>query len=180
MTMAMNGLLLAGWLAVQASGAAVSAPATTQAAAPCPAGPAAALSPELSGWSAMQGVDAGTSVASPPTLAIGRSARATLVPADSVRFAVAPDKPAAAGSTAGVFAFDVAGAGTYRVALDAGIWVDVVTGGKALASVAHGHGPDCSGIRKYVDYRLTPGRYILQASGGRAPTLAVMVAKLPG
>jgi hypothetical protein len=145
----------------------------------CPQGVSAtALPAEMKGWSAMQGVRAGRGLASPATLAIGRSARAALVPAAAVKFPVAPEKPAEAGSSAGLFAFDVAAAGTYRVALGAAAWIDVVQGNRALESAAHGHGPDCSGVRKQVDFKLTPGRYLLQLSGAKTATVAVMVAKV--
>src|SRR3546814_2325418 len=54
---------------------------------------------------------------------------------------------------------EIATAGTYRVALSEGAWVDMVRDGTSLPSVAHGHGPRCSGIHKIVDFKLAPGRY---------------------
>lgn len=58
--------------------------------------------------------------------------------------------------------FTVPEAGRYRVALDQPGWIDLVKDGKALTSVAHGHGPDCSTIRKIVDFDLAAGRYTLK------------------
>ena len=152
------------------------------AAANCPVGAAAsdALPAELKGWSALQGVTAGSSMAMPATLAIGRSARATLIPTGDVSYPLAPERAAEAGSSGGIFAFDVTSAGLYRVALGTAAWVDVLAGGKTVTSVAHGHGPDCSGVRKYVDFRVQPGRYLVQVSGNKTPTLTLMVARVEG
>ena len=47
-------------------------------------------------------------------------------------------------------------------------WIDVLPGaegGEALKSVAHGHGPDCSTIRKIVRFQLPPGSYRAVVSG---------------
>jgi homogentisate 1,2-dioxygenase len=65
------------------------------------------------------------------------------------------------------------------VALGSGAWIDVLKGKAAMASVAHGHGPDCSGIRKMVDFRLSPGRYTLQIAANGEQTLPLMIARLP-
>jgi hypothetical protein len=48
-----------------------------------------------------------------------------------------------------------------------------------VKSTAHGHGPNCTGIRKMVDYRLTPGPYILQISANGQPQMTVLLARLP-
>lgn len=69
---------------------------------------------------------------------------------------------------AAMIGFKVERAGTYGVALDQGGWIDVlpgVEGGAALVSVKHGHGPECSTIRKIVRFRLEPGIYRLYVSG---------------
>jgi hypothetical protein len=59
-------------------------------------------------------------------------------------------------------AFTITKGGRYRVALDQAAWIDIVRDGKALTSVAHGHGPNCTTIRKIVDFDLTPGAYTLK------------------
>ena len=97
-----------------------------------------------------------------------------------VGYPLAPDHPGAAGTFGGLFAFSVTEAGVYRVALGAGAWIDVAKDGGAVRSSAHGHGPDCTGIRKFVDFPLQPGRYILQVSGAPAAELALMVTKAKG
>ncbi|HWU95526.1 MAG TPA: hypothetical protein VN029_08000 [Sphingomonas sp.] len=69
---------------------------------------------------------------------------------------------------AAMIGFKVEIAGIYGIALDQGGWIDVVPGtegGAALTSVKHGHGPECSTIRKIVRFQLTPGTYRLYVSG---------------
>lgn len=64
--------------------------------------------------------------------------------------------------------FRVAKAGTYGIALDQPGWIDVLpgaAGGEPLKSVAHGHGPDCSTIRKIIRFELASGTYRAFASG---------------
>lgn len=146
----------------------------------CTAG-APALPPELAGWASRDAVtaavDATSATAAP--LAIGRAVDATLKPTTDVKFAATPGKAGEGESHAGLLAFTVETAGSYRVALGAGAWIDVVHGGSALVSTAHGHGPQCSDIRKMVDFSLTPGTYLLQIAASPKPSIAVMVAKLP-
>lgn len=69
---------------------------------------------------------------------------------------------------AAMIGFRVETAGIYGVALDQGGWIDVLPGaegGAALNSVKHGHGPECSTIRKIVRFDLTPGLYRLYVTG---------------
>mgnify|MGYP004519913833 CR=1 FL=1 len=160
-------LAIAGALAAQV-------PATAPT-CPTPAGAPAGYD----GWAALQGVTAGASVAAPATLALGRSARATLLPTDRVTFPAPPGRAAEPATMAGVFAVDADSAGSYRVALSAPVWVDLVAGDKPLASVAHGHGPDCSGIRKTVDFRIpAAGRYLVQVANSAAPNVTVMISRV--
>ncbi len=106
---------------------------------------------------------------------LGRAAALTLDPVAGVTFAPPPSRAAKPGSFGGVYTFTVATAGTYRVALGSGAWIDVVRDGKALTSTAHTEGPACSGIRKVVDFVLTPGRYTLQLSGSKEAPMRVLI-----
>ncbi|NIJ38495.1 hypothetical protein FHR22_003206 [Sphingopyxis panaciterrae] len=146
----------------------------------CTAG-APALPPELAAWGTRDAVTAAVDAAGAATgpITIGRAVDASLQPAAAVDFAAAPGKAGEGESRAGLLGFTVETAGNYRVALGAGAWVDVIQAGTALASTAHGHGPQCSGIRKMVDFSLTPGTYLLQIAASATPSIAVMVAKLP-
>ncbi|WEK43594.1 MAG: homogentisate 1,2-dioxygenase [Candidatus Sphingomonas colombiensis] len=109
-------------------------------------------------------------------LPIGSSALVALLPTSQVSYAVPPAKAGAPASNGGLLGFFVARPGRYRVALGNAAWVDVVRDGKSLTSVAHNHGPACSGIRKMVDFDLSPGRYLLQIAGSDALASGVMVS----
>lgn len=131
----------------------------------------------FAGWSTRTPLTAGIAARNAPVLPIGRGADLTL--AAGARFVplLAPGKAADAASAGGLVMFQVPRAGTYRVALDSPAWVDVIRSGRMVAASAHGHGPMCTGIRKIVDFRLRPGRYVLQLSGSATPTLALLIAR---
>lgn len=86
-----------------------------------------------------------------------------------------PQPPAQTGGMTRV-AFRVEEAGRYGIALDQGGWIYVaLVGGKSLESVAHGHGPDCSTIRKIVRFDLQPGLYRLTLTRLTKPQAKVML-----
>ncbi|HEX7822094.1 MAG TPA: homogentisate 1,2-dioxygenase [Sphingobium sp.] len=140
-----------------------------------------ALPAELAGWSVRVPVKAagGKAGLRMATLTVGQAVDAALIQTSGVRYVLRPEKPGGSVSYGGLFGFSVRQAATYRVALGAGAWIDVVKGGKSVASTAHGHGPDCTGIRKMVDFPLTLGRYVLQLAANGTDVLPVMVARLP-
>lgn len=143
-------------------------------AAPAPAPACTATTPPPAGFEAWSTVSAITK----GPIAIGQGTGLMLDPADKVTFAVTPDRAPKPDSFGGVYQFNVTTAGTYRIALAAGAWIDVVRDGKSLASVAHTEGPACSGIRKIVDFTLTPGRYTLQLSSAmKAPMRVLIIPK---
>ena len=109
-------------------------------------------------------------------LKVGAYSGLMLRDAGSVAFVPPLDRAAPAGSFGGAFPLTIARMGTYRIALGAGAWIDVVdAGGRRLASAAHGHGPACSGIAKIVDFALPAGRYTVQLSAAKTPTFGAMV-----
>lgn len=113
------------------------------------------------------------------TLAIGEAARLKLLPTPAVRYPLRPEKPGGSVSFGGLVRLHVAAPGTYRIALGSGAWIDLVAGDKAAVSTAHGHGPDCSGIRKMVDFPLEAGDYTLQIAANGADSITVLAVKLP-
>lgn len=145
----------------------------------CPA-PVAA-SGELTPWNAPGQMRAGANAAqrSSAALAVGQAVRIALLPTPQVRYPVRPEKPGGSVSFGGLVRLDVMDAGVYRVALGSAAWIDLVRDRKALTSIAHGRGPECTGIRKMVDFQLTPGRYILQIAANGEPETGVLVSRLP-
>jgi hypothetical protein len=168
---ATSGLLLM----LLATPALAQAPMAEPAACPAPIAPTGPLAP----WSAPTPIRAGADGAHATALTGGKAALVDLLPTPAVTYPLPPEKPGGAESHGGVLALDVAQAGTWRVALGAGAWLDVVGADGAQRSTAHAHGPTCSGIRKMVDFALKPGHYILQISASGAARVEVLAVTLP-
>ena len=148
-------------------------------AAACPATPAP-LPAAYAGWPTMAAVTAGADADTAARLTLGSGARVTLSPTPQLHYAAVMKHMGTPASFGGNLGFVVVAPGRYRVSLGAAAWIDVVQHAAAMPSVAHGHGPDCSGIRKIVEFDLAPGAYLLQIAGNEAPTLGVMVAPAGG
>jgi len=146
----------------------------------CAAGPAEPTA-ELAGWTRRSPLAAARDAAglANAALRVGSAVEATLHFTSDVRYLRQPGKPGGSMSYGGLFNLTIERGGAYRVALGSAAWVDVLKGMQAATSIAHGHGPECSGIRKVVDFRLTPGRHTLQIAANGAPTLQLMVVRLP-
>lgn len=135
----------------------------------------AALPPLWQGWTTTVPVTAATKAAEQPEIAIGKAYAATLQPNAQMQYSVPLGKTPKEGSFGGLFMLTIDKAGVYSVALDQGAWIDLVKDEHSLTSVAHGHGPECSTIRKYVDFQLIPGHYTIQISAADKPALTIEV-----
>lgn len=93
---------------------------------------------------------------------------------ESLRYGVAPERKPDVHKFGGMIPIEVKKAGRLIVALDAGAWIDLVRDGTVLKSVAHGHGPACSGIRKMVEFDVMPGRYQLQIVNAPSASIHAM------
>ena len=174
--MKLSIVTLVGFLATVGPGATVA-----QEAKPACAAQDTALPAEYAGWASKADLVSADKAADLPkaTLAVGKAVTATLHPTREVAYATQPEKPGGSVAKGGMFGLKIDKAGTYTVALGSGPWIDVLQGGKPLESTAHGHGPDCSSIRKMVAFNLQPGSYVVQISANADPTLAIMVARQP-
>ncbi len=133
-----------------------------QAAPPCAAMDATLPAP-LAGWTRRS-----------EALAVGRAVTVRAGDAAALTGVPAGARPGGAA----VAEFTVVADGRYGVALDQPGWIDVVpgaAGGAALQSVAHGHGPQCSTIRKIVRFDLRPGRYRVYLTGLQKPAARLML-----
>ncbi|MGH6697461.1 homogentisate 1,2-dioxygenase [Sphingopyxis sp.] len=90
---------------------------------------------------------------------------------ESLRYGIAPERKPDVYKFGGMIPIEAKKSGRLIVALDAGAWIDLVRDGVVVKSVTHGHGPACSGIRKMVEFDVTPGRYQLQIVN--APTASI-------
>lgn len=144
-------------------------------ACPAPVAPTGELAP----WTSPVPLTAGADGAHAAPLRAGQAAQVALLPTPQVSYPLQPEKPGGSVSHGGLLALDVAQAGTYHIALSTGAWLDVVGADGAQRSTAHGHGPECSGIRKMVDFALKPGHYAIQISANGPAEIRVLAARLP-
>lgn len=167
-------------LAMAASPGPAAAQPAPAAEAACPAD-AAPLPPELAGWTARTPLAAAADVPglAGARLTIGGAVDLSLLPTPRLHYALRPENPGGSVSNGGMASFAVEREGRYRVAISSAAWIDVVRDGAVVASVVHGRGPACSGIRKMVDFTLQPGDYVLQIAGSGSPAISVLVARLP-
>ena len=121
------------------------------------------LPSNLSGWGA-------------PADSFGVNKAVTLQAGDVAKLADVPAGTRPGGAV--MIGFRIDKAGRYGVALDQRGWIDVVpgvAGGDALKSAVHGHGPQCSTIRKIVRFDLQPGVYRLYLTGLDKPAARTML-----
>jgi hypothetical protein len=144
----------------------------------CPAGP---LPASLSGWATRMDMAAAGNPDGLSTAALtpGMAANVNLRHTREVQYAMQPEKPGGSVAYGGLLLLNVKEAGTYQVNLSSGAWIDVLKDGAVVTSGAHAPGPACSGIRKTVQFPLTPGHYVIQLSANADPTIAVMVSRVP-
>jgi hypothetical protein len=123
---------------------------------------------------------AGTAVAAAPAILLDRLYRLRLAPEKQVTFAVPPGKvPHRDGAYAGLVRLHIAAGGLYRIALSQHFWVDVVSGGKLVATADFTGAPRCSSPHKILLYRLAPGDLLLQVSDWPSPRTELTVTRAP-
>jgi len=166
----MKGLLVGGLLALT-PGAAFAEDAAKPV---CSTALNSALPEAWKGWAVPEAVPAAATPATQSEILIGQAYTAPLKATASVSYSVQPKKTLE-GTFGGLFMLTVEKAGVYTVGLDQSGWVDVVRDGKVIKSSGHGHGPDCSTIRKMVDFRLDPGHYTVQVSNAPKETAVIAV-----
>jgi hypothetical protein len=120
--------------------------------------------------------------ASPPGIATDRAYRVQLLPASQVAFPTAPGKASPTeGSYAGVLTFTVPVAGSYRVAVDVTMWIDVVAGSHLVPAADYEGQHGCDAPRKIVQFSLPANEpLVLQLSGVAEPSARVTIVRAVG
>ena len=108
-------------------------------------------------------------------IAVGAAADLTLVPADTVHFAIAPERAPAAGTFGATANVMVPPQGEIQVTLSDEAWIDVVQNGQAAHSLDFSGVKTCPGIRKSVRFKLMGGAAIIQLSGAKKADLKMAV-----
>jgi hypothetical protein len=131
---------------------------------------------------APQSVAATAKLAAAPALAGEHLYALQLLPQAQVSFVVAPGKHRSTdGPYAGLARVTVPQAGSYRISLDAPLWIDVLANGGALAARDFQGRPGCSAPHKIVEFELpahTP--LTLQFSGAQSATVKLALTRSPG
>jgi hypothetical protein len=112
-------------------------------------------------------VQGGTAAAAAPTVRPDRLYAVQLAPQPQVKYVTAPGKVMLAdGAYGGMVKFRVPHSGSYRVALDAPFWIDVVADGKLLGTEDFSGQRGCANPRKIVVFQMPAGQELwLQISG---------------
>ncbi len=138
-----------------------------------------ALPATWAGWTETASpVTAGVSREKAPTVAFGQRSAITLVKSDTVTLTHQPEQSRSpADPHSGIVTVALPAAGTYLFGLSTGLWIDVIEDGKLAKSTAHGHGPECSTIRKFVQFDLKAGAVTVQLSGNDGAKTDLLVVK---
>lgn len=165
-------------MTVSATAQLSAAPARKAAEPACTAKPV--LPPELTGWersSSNKTIYAYGDARAADWPALGAARTGLLLHKyESLKYWVAPDRTPDVFKYGGMVPIAIKKDGRLIVALDDGAWIDLVRDGVKVKSVVHGHGPDCSGIRKMVEFDVTQGRYLLQIVNAPNASIRAMAA----
>src|SRR5262245_46039553 len=102
----------------------------------------------------------------------------SLVPFAEAKFVLPPERqPKDPKSFAGVVQFAGGDAGTYKITLSAGAWIDVAQNGKLLKSVDFSGAVECPYVRKSVQFKIGPQPFAVQLSGVDEPAIDFVVTK---
>lgn len=127
-----------------------------------------------------QALTAGAALAAAPELVPNRLYQLSLAPQEQVSFAVTPGKRSLPdGAYAGLAHVHVAQPGAYRIALNEGYWIDVVSDGKLLTSSDFTGQPHCDAPRKIVQFSLPAGELVLQLSGAASTQVRLAIVPAP-
>jgi hypothetical protein len=109
---------------------------------------------------------AGSDVKSAPTMLLNHLYAVKLLPQDKVVFAATPGKQASSAGNAGILTFRLPASGSYRVALDMPVWIDVAANGALVQAKDFQGQHACGSPHKIVEFDLNGTRpFFLQLSG---------------
>ena len=123
---------------------------------------------------------AGKDSATAPVIVPNRLYRLHLAPQEQVTFPVNPAKKAAAGAFAGLATLKISAAGSYRIAIDLPVWIDVVSSGSLVAAKDFEGQRNCSAPHKIVEFDLAGMQpFALQFSSGMSDSILITVTPTP-
>jgi hypothetical protein len=127
-----------------------------------------------------QAQPAGRESAGAPVVVPDRLYMLRLAPLDQVSFSAPPGKASRGeGSFAGMVELKIPAAGTYRIAIDLPLWIDVATNGKLVPAKNYQAQHGCDAPRKVVEFDLDGReRLLLQFSGADGQTVRMTVTRV--
>jgi hypothetical protein len=167
-------------VAASLSAALAAAPALAQRPNTVPPDTCAAKAPppaDMAAWSSPTPLPAARSEANLPVLPVGKAVQASFAPVAEVKYRVPPEKADGPATFGGLYGLTISEPGVYRVAASAAPWMDVFAGTTPVKTARFGHGPECTGIGKMVEFPLQPGTYLVQFSASLQPTTEILVIK---
>jgi hypothetical protein len=109
---------------------------------------------------------AGGDAKAAPRMLLNHLYAVTLLPQDKVVFPATPGRKPAAAGNAGVLTFTLPATGSYRVALDMPVWIDVAANGALVPAKDFQGQHACAAPHKIVEFDLKGTRpFFLQLSG---------------
>jgi hypothetical protein len=136
--------------------------------------PPTSLPPVYQGWQTPKPAPVATDDTTATALALGQAITVKLAPATNLRFPAHGPKTPDSTVFGSVFGYTASVVGTLRIAASGAAWIDLVSGAETLKPRAFGHGPDCTGIHKYVDFDVAPGHYLIRVSAP-SPDLVLLL-----
>jgi hypothetical protein len=123
---------------------------------------------------------AGTDVKSAPVVLPNQLYRLTLAPQSGVNFSVRQGKKNSDDAHGGLAILRINTEGSYRVAVDLPVWIDVVTSDSVLQPTDFQGQHGCTAPRKIVEFELKSTKpFLLQFSGAAIDQLLVTVTPVP-
>jgi hypothetical protein len=116
---------------------------------------------------------------SPPSVGTDRAYRVQLAPAGQVTFPTSPGKPSAPeGNYSGILALTVSKTGSYRIAVDQPMWIDVVADAHLVPAADYEGQHSCEAPRKVVQFALDAKKpLIVQLSGSSEATVRITIVR---
>ena len=126
-------------------------------------------------------VASGRDAKSAPLIVPNRLYKLTLAAQDHVAFSTPPAKQAASASAlAGLATLKIAAPGSYRIAVDMPVWIDVVAGGMLIAAKDFEGQHNCAAPHKIVEFDLAGAKpFVLQFSNGASESILLTVTASP-
>ncbi|MDP9090053.1 MAG: hypothetical protein M3O26_15080 [Pseudomonadota bacterium] len=123
---------------------------------------------------------AGSDTKSAPAMLVNHLYAVKLLPQDKVVFAATPGRKVPSSGNAGILTFKLPASGSYRVALDMPVWIDVAANGALVPAKDFQGQHACTAPHKIVEFDLNGTRPFFLQLSGEPDSLRVTITATPG